>query len=368
MNMNIDKKQSIPPVECAGTSFWVPLTELTQKNKEQWLAQIRTQCETENFRDFCRRSLERPTFDWHDPKTDLLDRFCRALKSAPDGSCLSAVFHGTPTFNVKNILAKGLDPNKRRGQAHGPGEYFGKDPGTATSYCRGGKQMCVFLVVVPKGKPKPQGGSAGTPLLARLGHNKPFEFVVVETNHHQLPVGVLKFSSVKAAALNASYELKRQLQQLNQEALEAEKQAQVAAAKAKIIQLIIHRELESAGTLYNRNKGDFDEVSKKEIGIYAHEVYDEEFISYYFAGGLPKPKQGHANEEFRFAKTCTVEELEEKSKEAQAKLDTASKATPEAAALMAQERKAPRLGESHSPGRAAGRRQHTENSKNANNE
>lgn len=34
------------------------------------------------------------------------------------------VFHGTQEANVESILKQGLDPNKRKGQAHGRGEYF----------------------------------------------------------------------------------------------------------------------------------------------------------------------------------------------------------------------------------------------------
>lgn len=316
------------PVECAGTPFWIPLSDLTKRKSspitsEQWLGRIRTHCESQAFQHFCEKSgLQTPVFEWNAlVKTEVLDRFQKechnVATSCGDVSCsVSAVFHGTPPHNVKNILTNGLDPKKRNGQAYGPGEYFGKDPGTASSYCRGGKQMCVFLVIVPKEKSQ-EGDEGGT--LPRL---KPFEMIIVENNHHQLPIGVLKFSAVDAATLNASHVKKRKLQELNLKALEKENQAILAATKAKIIQLIIQRELESAAALYNRNKGQLTIAYKKEIGIYAFESYDEEFVSFYFHGGLPKPNQGHANEEFISSETRTVEELQEESKGAAQELDS----------------------------------------------
>lgn len=53
----------------------------------------------------------------------------------------SIVFHGTAKHNVSRILANGLDPSRRNGQAYGPGEYFAKDPGISVSYCNGGNEV-----------------------------------------------------------------------------------------------------------------------------------------------------------------------------------------------------------------------------------
>ena len=359
-----ESKEMSTPSECAGTSFWVPLEELTSKGttNEQWLARVRTQCESASFRLFCERyGMQSPLFKWNVPRDKVLNRFFEACRSLSSG-CVSAVFHGTPHQNIMNIMLNGLDPKRRRGQAYGPGEYFGKDPGTSSSYCHGGKQMCVFLVVVPKA-PKQEADTVVPKSRPNDSFNKPFEMIVVENNNHQLPLGVLKFSGVDLKTLRDSRDKKRQLQILNQKVLEKENQHKLAAKKAKIIQLIIHRELESAGSHYNRIKADLDDASKKEIGMYAHEVYDEEFISFYFEGGLPKPNHGHANEEFSNSLTRTVEELEEDWKQASAQLDSATK-TMDATEWWEHIGKSPRLGEANQSG--SPRRGAKENSNNAN--
>ena len=51
--------------------------------------------------------------------------------------------------NIPNILANGLDPNRRgasSGQRLGSGEYFGTHAEVSTQYCGGGRQMIVFAV------------------------------------------------------------------------------------------------------------------------------------------------------------------------------------------------------------------------------
>ena len=52
--------------------------------------------------------------------------------------------------NIPNILANGLDPNRRgasSGQRLGSGEYFGTHAEVSTEYCGGGRQMIVFAVL-----------------------------------------------------------------------------------------------------------------------------------------------------------------------------------------------------------------------------
>ena len=54
--------------------------------------------------------------------------------------------------NIDAICRNGLDPARRSGQAYGPGEYFGA-AGNATisvAYCKGGRKMLVFAVLVDK--------------------------------------------------------------------------------------------------------------------------------------------------------------------------------------------------------------------------
>eukprot|EP01059_Diplonema_ambulator_P030662 TRINITY_DN533_c0_g2_i1.p1 TRINITY_DN533_c0_g2~~TRINITY_DN533_c0_g2_i1.p1 ORF type:complete len:788 (+),score=192.47 TRINITY_DN533_c0_g2_i1:58-2421(+) len=57
-------------------------------------------------------------------------------------------FHGTAEDNITKIATNGFDPSKRKGQAHGVGEYFAVHPSTSMSYCVGGRYMfyCKLLV------------------------------------------------------------------------------------------------------------------------------------------------------------------------------------------------------------------------------
>lgn len=59
------------------------------------------------------------------PGQPLYERFLNAWCECPDKS-IRLVFHGTPAANVDSILRESLDPSRRRGQAMGPGEYFGE--------------------------------------------------------------------------------------------------------------------------------------------------------------------------------------------------------------------------------------------------
>ena len=86
---------------------------------------------------------------WHNPASKpggtLYERFFAAWGGAPNKK-LRLVFHGTPEANIESICARGLDPTRRAGQAHGPGEYFGGDASVSLGYCRGGRKMIVFVV------------------------------------------------------------------------------------------------------------------------------------------------------------------------------------------------------------------------------
>ena len=69
------------------------------------------------------------------------------------------------------------------------------------------------------------------------------------------------------------------------------KQSKQAASTAKIIALIAERDLQNAGVLYNLKKNELSDASKNEIGLHAHEAYDEGVVSTIFEGGLPRPNQ-----------------------------------------------------------------------------
>ena len=58
------------------------------------------------------------------------------------------VFHGSAEANMEVICREGLDPQRRSGQAYGPGEYFGADAAVSHGYCKGGRKMLVFIVLM----------------------------------------------------------------------------------------------------------------------------------------------------------------------------------------------------------------------------
>ncbi|EOD26907.1 hypothetical protein EMIHUDRAFT_114877 [Emiliania huxleyi CCMP1516] len=92
------------------------------------------------------------------------------------------VFHGTPEANVGAICRDGLDPGRRAGQAHGAGEYFGGNMDVSMGYCRGGKYMLVFAVLLDK---------SGLTKVVPSQHGVPGEIVVVNKPEHQLPLAVV---------------------------------------------------------------------------------------------------------------------------------------------------------------------------------
>ena len=88
---------------------------------------------------------------WSNPKSapgqPLYERFVAAWQRAPNQQIL-LVFHGTPEENIAAICTDGLDPNRRSGQALGPGEYFGEQMAISQGYCRGGRHMLIFAVLL----------------------------------------------------------------------------------------------------------------------------------------------------------------------------------------------------------------------------
>ncbi|KAJ1624180.1 hypothetical protein T492DRAFT_844953 [Pavlovales sp. CCMP2436] len=83
------------------------------------------------------------------PGTPLYQRFYEAYKSSRDKT-IKLVFHGTSEGNVENICRSSLDPTKRgqNGQALGKGEYFAEDIIISLPYCKGGRKMFVFAVIM----------------------------------------------------------------------------------------------------------------------------------------------------------------------------------------------------------------------------
>jgi hypothetical protein len=159
------------------------------------------------------------------------------------------------------------------------GEYFGVEPGISTAYCRGGKKMIVFIVVVPL-----KTGAAAADAAMHTESCPFWNMVVVQTAEHQLPLGILSFASVCPKALQRSTVAQQKLQQLSLEL----RKASSAKVKAKIIQTYIQHSIDVAGELCVMNKDFLCDTSKMEISMYLHSVEDEDVISYYFPD-LPDP-------------------------------------------------------------------------------
>ena len=259
---------------------------------------FRSFLESPEFLNACENGgLESPNFTWNKPHETLVSRFTEKtllLSQAKPRTevTLSVVFHGTSASNIDSILRYGLDPNRRLRQAHGPGEYFGKDPGTSVSFCNGGMRMLVFCVVAPESYSPCEEDSTDDPSankptgLQRPTRSPPNQFCVVEENHHQVPLGVLSFASVKAATLSRSQALRRALQGLCSEALRQNLLAREAKLKATIIQLMIQGETDLAAYKFKKTP-DFSDAAKQEIAFYAYQRMDEEFVEYFFEGRLP---------------------------------------------------------------------------------
>jgi hypothetical protein len=92
---------------------------------------------------------------------------------------VQCVFHGTSESNIDAICRDGLDSKRRTGQAYGAGEYFAETNVISIAYCRGGKKMLVFAVLMDK-----------TGLTTKAG-----EIVVINKTSHQLPLFVVSFQS-----------------------------------------------------------------------------------------------------------------------------------------------------------------------------
>uniref|UniRef100_A0A7S3DQU0 PARP catalytic domain-containing protein n=1 Tax=Entomoneis paludosa TaxID=265537 RepID=A0A7S3DQU0_9STRA len=237
------------------------------------------------------------------PGNAVFDRFLKAVgeenyRNDKDAT-VELVFHGTRSENIDNILENGLDPKRRRGQAHGPGEYFSRRPGLSASYCHGGNKMLVFCVVVPESCrkhkevvdsqppasiPFPSFGS----LLQPASTDIPPSYVVVPTIAHQVPLGVVTFKGLCQYAMDYSRKMRLNLKQLGDEVDRKKRKEQEAEIKAKIIQYLIKKCIDTAGSTYEKNQDKLSHLSKREIAMYANRMYDEEVVQFYFPD-LPPP-------------------------------------------------------------------------------
>jgi hypothetical protein len=116
------------------------------------------------------------------PGTPLYERFFAAYKKCHDKS-IKLVFHGTSEENVDAICRSSLDPHKRgaHGQALGKGEYFAENLLISLPYCKGGRKLLVFAVIMD------QSGLRE--------HNTPGILVCHKSGHH-LPLAVITLDQI----------------------------------------------------------------------------------------------------------------------------------------------------------------------------
>ena len=243
-----------------------------QQQSDTFVPTVLERCGSDSFVAFViGAGLDNPSFTPNPncvPGNRVHDRFVQACHNLSDSSSLAIVFHGTNENNIPAILKDGLDPQKRIGQAYGPGEYFSTDPGTSTTYCHRyvyapppsnaptppptnstphfarstsgallpGRKMLVFLVVRPQLQQDAQSAT-GLPAAAL---SCPEDYVVVPTVEHQLPLGVLEYGNVEETTVERAKVMRTKLQQLHDQVLrEMELKTNTARVKASIIQKII---------------------------------------------------------------------------------------------------------------------------------
>ena len=194
-----------------------------------------------------------------------------------------------------------MDKAKRRGQAYGPGEYFSKDPSISVSYCHGGHSMVVFVVAAPPQRP-------GTPP----------DYVVVENNTHQYPLGVMKFGKVDHDTMQRSNTMRATLKHFSQELQKKESVVIEAQTKAYIIQLIIQDKIDMANEKYVKYRSMLKVESLQEISMYVRDRVDKDVVDVLFPE-LPPP---YKSDEFvSQTNLSTVEAYEQHAVEAKQDLD-----------------------------------------------
>jgi len=267
-----------------------------KRNAPQIAEYFQKACLSPDFLTLCEHAgFQNPTFhsNPHLKNSDTLsipastDKFVKGLGELKEETtvCLGLAFHGTKGVNIPSILKNGLDPKRRRGQAYGPGEYFGKDPAVSVSYCHGGLELLVFVVVLPSTLRSNQK--------KRNGVNDflvPSDFLVVANNKHHLALGTMKFRAVDPQVLQLSTEKRQQFLSLCKEVHDKSWAAEEGKTKAKIIQYLIggYHQVDLASELYQKQSTLLAETSKREIAWYVRRIVGEGLADYYFPD-LPEP-------------------------------------------------------------------------------
>ena len=149
--------------------------------------------------------------------------------------------------------------------------------------------MIVFLVVVP---PK-----------EKQHDDLPPDYVVVNENSHQLPLGVLNFGTVDSDAMARANGMRTRLKQLNKEISQRQAEAADAQMKAYIIQLLIQEKTDLAANKYEKHYKTMKKESLMEISMYVYQKFDADLVPCLFPE-LPKPYKA---DEFQRRATTTVE-------------------------------------------------------------
>lgn len=287
-----------PCPELAGTFMSLTWDEETEKlPPKNIMNQVREYCESQAMKDFCEKAgLHGTSFEWntnnnggtryvkrdstvstrfwtsyeksmekitHIPGSHkLFINFWETYKHDPNQKRMAVVFHGTPEERIPEILKHGLDPRYRRTQAFGKGEYFSKEPGLATTYCKGGHKLVVYLIFIPEEHEK-------------YYSQKDRDIVVVNNTSHELPVGVLSFESVDREVVQHTQQLRIEQKELKFAAIAKEKELKKAkeegADEATIEKL--DDEVHEAWDMYfvtrlDENRNLMDHLSASQVNLH----------------------------------------------------------------------------------------------------
>ena len=223
-------------------------------------------------------------FRWHDPPAPLVRRFLKAVEDHPKTFVhIGVAFHGTNKEYIQPILQEGLDPNKRRRQAYGPGEYFSTLADIALGYTQSQsatQSILVFLVIDPYVNHRPL--------------SQPYSYIVVADNHHQLPIGTLQLEKFPT----------RKLRFLQTSIADAEIQILHQQTKNKILTALRDGKVNKASKIYRISTqlvwGKDGKPPKlpihilKELAYHIHITMmsqSSDLIEYYFPGLPPQPSR-----------------------------------------------------------------------------
>ena len=134
--------------------------------------------------------------------------------------------------------------------------------------------MFVFLVVIPK---------------RDKSIYCPANYIVVNNNNHQIPIGTILFSSVDESVAMHSEKLRQKVLSLAAEVEAKQLQVEETKIKATIMQHLMCQRFEEASELYLENKWILTELSKREIAWYVHPFLSKDPRYEAFFPELPPP-------------------------------------------------------------------------------